>query len=286
MNLTPQPMAHCSDRPLFVTGINKSGTTLVGNLVNNHPDFEINFDNEAVLQFLTYARRLLGNYFFRHADVNVSPSSNEETTPVLDSPIVRLRNNDNQLFHEMSAQYFTMLHMNLEGGLRWGSSTPMQSAFSDLIWRWYPKAEFLLVRRDPRDVWASFKTLYDPSTHNEPVAHWRRFVVKMKSVFQHIEQLRTDSRVHVVEYHEVVQRPSIVYKTLGISTPDDYLYNTDTVLYQRSNGMRRDDFVAAKRNKVITTRVGRWRRDLTPLEIAQCFKEFPEMCDYYDEASP
>ena len=78
----------------------------------------------------------------------------------------------------------------------------------------------------------------------------------------------------------------MVFDILGLSTPENYLNNMETVYLGRSNG---DNAAAIKAMKetgpMVTSRVGRWKRDLSAEEVTRCMKAFPKECEYYDNAT-
>ncbi len=266
-----------NDRPLFISGMPKSGTTLVNNLLTNHPDFKIDYDNEAIQQFLTYVHATMKNFFFLKAANNVPP---------LHEQVVYWQENDFERYHELNKDYFTRMHMAWNSGLRWGSSNSLQGVFHKLIWRWYPKAEYIFVQRDPRDNWSSFRSHEHPYSESGEWDHWDLFVHRYKKITSVMDRLRDDPRTYYLQYHEVVHDPMLVYRTLGIKPPENYLNNADKVLFDRSYGLTSPEAKEVLDKKIITSRVGRWKRDLSPEEIQRCQQTFPELCAYYDEVSP
>ena len=91
-----------SERPLFITGVPKSGTSIVANLVRNHPDFVIDFDNEAIQQFMWYVKKTMEDYFFLKAAKNLHP---------LEEQIVDWHENDFEVFRALNRAYFTQMHL-------------------------------------------------------------------------------------------------------------------------------------------------------------------------------
>jgi hypothetical protein len=267
-----------SKKPLFVVGVPKSGTTLVANLIKNHPDFEIDFDNEAINQFMWYVQKTMDNVFFLKAANNVPP---------LEKQIVYWQDNDFHHFHELNKTYFTYLHLGWDSGRRWGSTNNLMCFYYEIIWKWYPEAEWVLLQRDPRDNWASFRHHKHPYSENGEIDHWELFVSRYNRVHRIREALRNDPRVHLIQYHEVVNDPELVYRLLGISIPENYLESGKEVLFDRSYGLSLDEIKEALTgNPIVTSRVGRWKRDLSKDEIDRCEKAFPEICNYYDEVCP
>ena len=218
------------------------------------------------------------NFFFLKAANNIHP---------LEEQIVYWQDDNFRRFHEINKAYFTQMHLGWDSGLRWGSSNSLMCYRYKLIWEWYPKAEWVFLQRDPRDNWASFRSHRHPYTEDGGESeHWRLFVARSKQVNKIRDRLRDDPRVYCLQYHEVVNDPELVYRTLGITTPENYLDNGKEVLFDRSYGLTGPEAKEAMEKPIITSRVGRWKRDLNEEEIARCRKEFPNICAYYDEVCP
>ena len=268
-----------SHRPLFIAGMPKSGTSLIGNLLNNHPDFDLDFDNEAVPQFLAYASDLPKNMFFLN---------DGRDSEYLRRHVGHWRDNDCANLHELNRAYFTRLHLGWNSGLRWGSCNPYQVFHMELTWRWYPDAEFVIVQRDPRDIWASYRHhrhyAEGKSLDSENAAQWVQYVRLLQTVHDMCGRFGEDPRVHLVQYHHVVKDPELIYRLLGLEAPENYIENARTVLLGRSYGLSTDELkdVAVNGDKILTSRVGRWKRDLTDEEISRVEGVFPMTCAFYD----
>jgi len=140
-----------------------------------------------------------------------------------------------------------------------------------------------MVMRDPRDQWCSYKHLYITGVKNE-TEKWKRFVHEHKNT---IPQRDEDPRIKFIEYHEVVHNPTMVFDILGLSTPENYLNNMEAVYIGRSNGDKVNSPAKELRggSPIVTSRVGRWKRDLSAEEIQRCLETFPTECEYYDNVS-
>ena len=53
-----------TEEPIFVCGIPKSGTTMVGHLLSHHSDLQTNYDIDPASMFLRYVRDTMKDYFF------------------------------------------------------------------------------------------------------------------------------------------------------------------------------------------------------------------------------
>ena len=262
-------MALSTEQPIFVCGLPKSGTTLVGQLLSNHPDIAIDYDIEAILHFLWYAKHTQEDFwFFAEPEHSIIDRSNEFW-----------RANDWREWHLLNIDYFQKMHQGFRNGFpHWGNSTCFIYRHQDIIWSWFPRAKFAVVRRDPRDHWCSFKELYTPQHPDK----WEWFVKNHRK----LPPEGNDPRSITIEYHEAVRNPESVFESLGFLAPEHYLNGTMEVYLARSHGSSRDERRLAVQNRntsLVQSRVGRWKRELPPDEVRRCYETFPELCAYYDK---
>jgi len=249
-----------NERPIFVGGVPKSGTTLVGQLLSNHSSISIDFDIDPTIHFLKYVKNVRRDCFSNMC----------------------WGNNEFRVWDEMNVDYFHKLHQSWKNQIcRWGSSTCYTYLYRDIVCGWFPMAQFIIVRRDPRDLWCSYKQQHNPYIP-DPIDRWNYFVTRITN----LPKPGNDKRIIQLEYHEVVRDPSIVFIALELDVPRNYTNGTRNVLFRRSLGLTSDEAIRAVcGNSIITSRVGRWRRDLSEEEIRRCNEVFPELCDYYDNVS-
>ncbi len=260
-------MGLSSERPIFVCGVPKSGTTLVGRLLANHTDCRTDYDIDPSIRFLRYVRDTMDDYFF---------FSEPENSPMAAANEYWIKD-DFRTWHLMNIEYYQQFHKSYRTGApRWGSSSCYSHYHRKILWKWFPEAIFLIVRRDPRDHWCSFKHLYV----NFEVDQWDWFVESRGR----LPTVGEDERIQFVEYHEVVRDPTVIFDTLGLSVPENYLTGVRDVFLHRTRGSKVADWIGNVRSgeQLITSSIGRWKRDLSEEEIQRCVDTFPEECEYYD----
>ena len=260
-------MALSTERPIFVCGVPKSGTTMVGQLLSNHADLQTDFDIDPSIAFLKYVKANMEDYFF----------FSEIPGTILADRDKYWKADDFREWHLLNIDYFQRLHLSYRAGAtRWGSSSCSTYQHRDMIWNWFPEAIFLIVNRDPRDQWCSFKQLHMREGITNP---WNHFVNFRRTV----PVGESDPRLRFVEYHEVVDDPTIVFDILGLTVPENYLNGMRDVFIGRTKGNNQQGIEKDLQfGDIITSRVGRWKRDLRMKEIVRCYKEFPNECSYYD----
>lgn len=258
-----------TEKPIFVCGVPKSGTTLVGQLLSNHPDVSIDYDVNATVPFLRYVQAMQSDFFF-FSDIPTTPMGRQDAY---------WRKDGFRAWNLLNIEYFQGLHQSYSrhGVHRWGSSTCFSHVFRHTLWKWFPQAQFFVVMRDPRDHWCSFKYLHMPKYPDR----WNNFV----RCVGELPGKGEDPRIKFVEYHEVVKNPTLVYDLLGLETPENYLDGVLEIFLGRTLGREPKEWVDDLREgkKLMTSRVGRWKRDLSEEEVQRCTEVFPETCEYYDD---
>ena len=146
-----------------------------------------------------------------------------------------------------------------QGKKRWGEKTPRHALMAETLCDWYPSATIIHLVRDPRDVVASL--LHLPGTTNNVLgsAHlWLQCNLGARRCCDRPQYL-------LVRYEELVMRPEQELRRICAILGAEYspvmlLPNRDpaTVLpwYRRAE------------KPVTTERLGKWREELTPDQVA------------------
>jgi len=255
-----------AEEPIFVCGVPKSGTTMVGQILANNPDLQTDSDIVPALDFIRHVEKTYKDFFF----------FNEQPGTILGDMDKYWTDNDYREWHLLNLEYFKSIHYSYRMGARhWGSSSPLCYQHTSLLWKWFPKAVFLMVMRDPRDQWSSFKHL-----------HMRKGADSWKSFnYCHVtlpSRGNNHPQIKFVEYHEVVHNPTIVFDTLGLSVPENCTKGMRDIFLCRTHGNADMIDELRRGTDMITSRIGRWKRDLNGDEIRRCTEAFPKECEYYD----
>jgi len=158
-----------------------------------------------------------------------------------------------------------------QGKSRIAEKTPKNVQCLDWIWHHWPLARFIHVIRDGRDAVCSLRHhprwKYDEDGVKLPTGIEYsieqctiRWVSDVSAGLRHA----TDPRYIGVKYEDLVQRPKTVLKrVLGlVGEPWD-----DAVLAPGKWDARRDPQAEGVDQPVFTSSIGRWRRDLSNVEI-------------------
>lgn len=256
-------------RPVFIGGLQRSGTSLMRAIVGSHPALAV-FQWDLPLWTRFYDR-------YRNQDLNDRTVRDKLLDQILahkkaqladvrlDRPAIldslantRTTFTCGVIFEHVLSQYARQL-----GRPRWGLKTPGNEFYADAIFEAYPGARMIHMIRDPRDVAVSMKSLGwfpDVVTHSEL---WR------DSARLACQNLRKYSEAYtVVRYEELVGDPQgitrDVCRTAGLEWHPDLLLMDGHPGWSGANSK----FVSAcnRDKRIYRSGVGRYRRHLSPAE--------------------
>jgi hypothetical protein len=119
--------------------------------------------------------------------------------------------------------------------LVWGDKNNYYLQHLELLQSLYPKAKFLFITRDPRDIFCSYKALKAAVTASEYApkltASVKNFCEEWQENYNIIQELRGrlshEERGYLIRYEDLVSAPSMtiegVFNFLGLSMEDQVL---------------------------------------------------------------
>jgi len=199
--LLPLNAAEIADRPTFVVGFPRSGTSLLRSVISTHP-----------LVQLAPETHFLSTWVPLFPNVDLSdPRGFDEFWKAYtgDGQFQALELDAGELRERIEAAgdlsfrgIFTAVmraHAELYGKPGWGEKTPAHFEHLDVLFNWYPQARVLFVIRDPRAVVASWLAL-DSAWTNRPIP-W--IVAGWKKSAAAAAKWEIDARVNVFRYEDV-----------------------------------------------------------------------------------
>jgi Sulfotransferase family len=259
-----------TDRPIIVLGCPRSGTTLVGVMLHGHPRLAIPPENRFVLR--AYRHRL-----------QVGDLEERANRRALAQLIVQRGN----LFRDLGLDRRRTIRQIADGpptvgsavGIvlrafaerfqrpRWGDKRPGYHNHIRILMRLFPDAQIVNVIRDPRDCVASLKHMWWwPLDSHHSVSAWAQAVDHADEAARNWPGVVTH-----VQYERLVAEPEEELRKLCAALGEDYdpaMAETERVAWVTVP--RRKNWHDTTRERPTTRRVGRWRRELEPWELALC----------------
>ena len=143
-----------TERPIFIVGVHRSGTTLLRYMLNSHPHIYIPPEFDFIPRF-----------FLRHPTRNLTPSQVHHMLEIIFTRYRFIREWDGvapkpgyfltHLPAQTPAAFLDKLYRDYaaqKGAQRWGDKTPIYSSYLPLLDKIFPTAQFIHLYRDGRDV--------------------------------------------------------------------------------------------------------------------------------------
>jgi hypothetical protein len=174
--------------PIFLVGTGRSGTTLLQLLLNAHPRIAVwgeihYFDQilqikkwvptisrlEDLKRFFAFVKRTEHYQHLPYAE-NVFKSVNKR--------LIAENNRTYEKFYRIALEEYA----KSQGKLRFGDKTPYNILYLEEISQLFPKCKIIHIKRDPRDVVASYIKL--PAASKDVIIHslaWKCFITSWKN---------------------------------------------------------------------------------------------------------
>lgn len=294
-------MSDLRDRPVFICGHPKAGTTLLRNLLDSHPQLVV-FPEETLF-FRNYLRKAAGldhDGLLELARRELVQMFNLETTELPDQDysdipydrvVERLtaRASQEGIRHPGDFLSAAVLAFGDVLGLQedrvswWVEKTPYNEQFAPQIFSWWPEARCIHIVRDPCDNFASYERKHAEWTPGFFSANWNRSTA---AGFRNLRAFGPD-RYLLMPYEHLVQQPeeklAEICSFLGIDDHPTLRQPTKRGQLWRGNSMFDDRF-----NAISAAAVGRWQTVLNPYEAAliQLVTRKYRQALGYDQESP
>lgn len=293
---------------VFVIGPMKSGTTLMMSLLDSHPELtsiplEIKFYEHyfnTLSQSKDYSK--LNNFFFNESKIKLMDSSNSTSPDVMTSGRANFDNFNFASFHQdmkknelkkdnsnANISFFKKYLLDLHKAYSSALELPLTNKFVakegmhglpyiNQILSDFPNAKFIVMVRDPRDMFASFKLIRSliesgrvyPSLIDADLSFFSLlFGFKKKSFIAYMDyfnNFKEDSNFCFVRYEDLVEDTLKKMKELstfiGINFHDSMIKTSTAGNLWGGNSSNEKPF-----NGVSSSRTNKWKDELDEREI-------------------
>lgn len=262
------PLTRSCNAPVFVVGCDRSGTTLLRLMLNQHSRIAMPPSESYFITHLLERRHLYGdlgddgNLELLYCDL--IGNDRYKMWQIDDEKVRRRMFGSLRSFPQLLRIPFE-LYMEREGKVRWGDKTPKHVQYLPCLDALFPDARFVHIVRDGRDVAASLKSV--PWFRGDVVDaanFWKRKVEAGRRGGKAL-----GARYFEVDYEDLVRSPEETLRNLCQYIGEefesemlDYYKTADKYIPKSSMGWHR-----LATHPVSAERSGRWRRDLARSEI-------------------
>jgi len=252
------------DRPIFIAGPDRSGTTLLYALLASHP-------NISMVRRMNYWRW----FNERYGDLNVPENFERlldrllhyKRIKRLDPDGERIRNEFLQGEHSYARLIAILLRQNAEkaGKPRWGDKSLHTEHYADLAFSQFPQAKIIHMTRDPRDRYASVRKRFGKDSPRLAAATGR-WLNSMKAALRN--QKNYPERYLIVRYEDLAAYPEEtsrkICQFIGEVYSPEMLTMAGETEYRNSGG--NSSFNKIQPGTISTRSIGRYHEVLSPYE--------------------
>jgi hypothetical protein len=262
-----------ADRPIFIVGCQRSGTTLLRLMLHSHPRIALppqtKFFRKLYKRRLRYGdlrreknREKLAHWFRTHVNRNTKLKDLGIPAEKLARVVLQDGTSLGSAFGVIFREYARKWNKP-----RWGDKRPDYIKHLDVLLALFPDAQIIHIVRDGRDCLASLKGM--------PWWKWGTFgaVYQWIEAMDMAEQARhrlPEDQFYELRYEDLVADPE--QELIKVCRFLEETYTPDMLRYQQLAAAAvpsyKIDWHYATHRPINSHRIGRWRRDLNSWEIA------------------
>jgi hypothetical protein len=258
-----------SERPIFIVGVHRSGTTLLRYMLNSNPRIHIPPESDFIPYFfgrqptesLSDERiaQILNVIFTRYRFVREWQGEPPDLVQFIDSmpdrtPAAFL----NTLYRAYASQ---------NNADRWGDKTPIYTSYIDLINKIFPQAQFIHLIRDGRDVALSMLETWGPKDFHIDIYFTARNWVYRTCLARNAGLQLGPDRYYELRYEHLVQDPERELRPLCEFLNEVYLPAMAEPHRLGRTQIAAGSFHAPIRNPPNPHRIKRWQQEMTQPDL-------------------
>ena len=265
------------ESPVFIVGCPRSGTTLLGLMLDSHPNISV--AHEAAIFHFLYNK---GKQKWRLSSaedrkkflerLEQYPNLRESLGQDVVYTVVETLRWRQKLTAKSIIDALFDAYLQKTGKIIWGEKTPTHYYHIDDILSLYPQAATICLIRDPRAVFASMKRYAQKKKDTDEWYWWMTENPEKASMLWldcYESTMKRKDRICFVKYEELVQSPEFVLKNLT----QEYLsisYSPKMLEYYRKSEDKianMPDWHRPTTQKVNPANAERWVSELTSQEV-------------------
>ncbi len=199
--------------PILITGVWRSGTTLISRILNNHPDLEITFDTVHFMRFS------FNKYNPIHKRKNVIKLINDTRKRLLDRYDLNISSKDVLKIVNKKYNYQTIYDALMKVFLLKSNQKKTWGEKTNLVWtkipdffRMYPKGRVLHIVRDPRAVLFSWKKFTQANGNDYLDSILNSYDSMNKALLY--KKVYKNKNYKLITYESLVSNPKLIVKSV------------------------------------------------------------------------
>ena len=192
--------------PFFIIGAPRSGTSLLSRMLNHHDDIAVPFETDIIKNFhgILSAYEPLSNTCNQRRlveDILDLPTMQDVTPAInIDNVMAEIHGTHFQDVFEGILNSWT----HLQGKHLWGEKSVTNVLFSDTLLDLFPRAKYIHIIRDGRDVSMSLQRApFGPKTTFTAALRWRQLVELSFSIRDRVP----DDQYLALRYEDLLDQP-------------------------------------------------------------------------------
>ena len=260
-------------QPFFIFGSGRNGSTLLNQILNQHPSLflpsEQYFLGNSIIKYQLYNyilwRDLVKIIYGELIQSTGSHSWNFEPSQVI-TEAMQFDPQQQSLTNLIHHIYYAYGNIQKPGFRIWGDSTPYNTQYAKEIFKCFPKAKFIFLLRDGRDVTAAYKkagkAIHEQFCEPQNSAqHW------LKSI-EIYDWLRKKAEVQLIKYENLVSEPQTTVQSITDRLGVDYGSEMLEFHNHVSNvDEYREPHHSNLHKPISTSSVGQWKELLNEVEL-------------------
>jgi Sulfotransferase family len=261
------------DRPLFIGGCPRSGTTLLRCLLDNHPDLGV----PAETNFLIPLWRFRARYGdLRRTENRRAVAEWIFNTDGTGGRRIRAGSDRAAAIERVTAAAPTLgsllaacfeIYAEVHGKPRWGDKRPAYAGFIAALFELFPDAQFVNLVRDPRAAVASQMRVGLHSQDAPLAASVTTWLTSVRRVDAFSRRLRPDQLLDV-RYEDMVRDPAGTLRRICDFASLREGDAIEEMLTRERTGKFREGWHTLITQPITTATIDSWRDQLTPAEAA------------------
>lgn len=259
-----------SEKPIFLTGVYRSGTTLLSQILNQHPDISFTYDTLHYYRFYLNGYNPVEENYKKIVKESKKRLKNRFGIEVPAKKIISTLKDVDKIKHKhVYKELMIETFCNGDRSLRWGEKSSLQWTNIPTFLSMFPKGKAIHIFRDPRDVLASYKRFTI-----EPADRY------LDSIFNCLHSMNwSKTRVDALpsnKYKRIRHEDIVTNTERTIENLCDFLevdYKKEMLDISKSKDRENKDwkpntaFDDIKNKKISDKSVGRWKNRLNDFEV-------------------